>query len=265
MSGFLRVEREGPVATVVLDHERRRNALSKHMWSQFGPLLTDLADDASVKVVVLRGAGEHFSAGADITDLHDILNDPQAGSDAGGHATAGEDAVARFPKPTVAAIDGYCVGGGWQIAAACDIRIATDRAQLGITPAKIGIIYPLSGINRLVKLVGPAVAKYLLFSGDLVPAPEAKHLGLVTHVVPHSRFLSETEGLSRRLASRSQLSIHAMKQIVDGISAGDQEIPELHARWERETAVSGESEIGIQAFLEKQPPRFSWLSGTPWT
>ncbi|MFJ5695589.1 enoyl-CoA hydratase/isomerase family protein [Arthrobacter sp. NPDC093125] len=256
--GSLQVEYDGPVATIVLDNARRRNAMTKDMWQQFEPLLDRLAADASVKVVVVRGAGENFSAGADISDLKDILHDPGTGRHDGGHVTAGENALASFHKPTIAAIDGYCIGGGWQIAGACDIRIASDRSTFGITPAKVGIVYPLSGIERLVRLAGPATAKYLLFSGDFIPAAEAMALGLLARVVPQTSFWTEVTEFAGRMASRSQLSIQAMKDIVDVISAGGYRLGETNAEWQREMALSGEPEIGIEAFLAKQTPEFKW-------
>jgi enoyl-CoA hydratase/carnithine racemase len=148
--GSLRVHQEGPVATIVLDNQRRRNAMTKVMWQQFDPVLAMLEADESVKVVLVRGAGDQFSAGADISELMGILHDANTGQHSGGHVSAGEDALAKFPKPTIAAIDGYCIGGAWQIAAACDIRIATHRATFGITPSRLGIVYPLSGIQRRI-------------------------------------------------------------------------------------------------------------------
>jgi enoyl-CoA hydratase/carnithine racemase len=258
VTGTLRVEYNGPVATIVLDNPRRRNAMTKEMWQQFQPLLDLLAADQSVKVVVVRGAAENFSAGADISDLKDILHDPGTGRHDGGHVTAGENALASFHKPTIAAIDGYCIGGGWQIAGACDIRIASDRSTFGITPSKVGIIYPLSGIERLVRLAGPATAKYLLFSGDFISATEAISLGLLARVVPQSDFWAEITAFAERLASRSQLSIQAMKDIIDVIAEDGDGLGETNAAWQREMALSGEPEIGVEAFLTKQTPQFKW-------
>jgi len=258
VTGTLRLEYDGPVATIVLDNQRRRNAMTKDMWQQFQPMLGGLADDQSVKVVVVRGAAANFSAGADISDLKDILHDPGTGQYDGGHVTAAENALASFPKPTIAAIDGYCIGGGWQIAGACDIRVASDRSTFGITPAKVGIIYPLSGIQRLVRLAGPATAKYLLFSGDFISATEALSLGLLGRVVPQSAFWTEVSEFAERLASRSQLSIQAMKNIVDIIVDGGTGLGETSATWQREMALSGEPAIGIEAFLAKKSPEFKW-------
>ncbi|MDQ0242396.1 enoyl-CoA hydratase/isomerase family protein [Arthrobacter bambusae] len=255
----LRVEQSGAVATIVIDNPRRRNALNKDMWQQFAPLLDGLAADPGVKVVVVRGAGGNFSAGADIGDLKAILNDPDSGAHDGGHVTAGENALANFPKPTIAAIEGYCIGGAWQIAGACDIRIATQTATFGITPAKVGIVYPLSGIERLVQIAGPATAKYLLLTGDFITATEAHDLGLLSKVVPENGFRDEIQDFADRLATRSQLSTQAMKQIIDAITATDPALPAISGYWQHQMAASGEPETGIRAFLAKETPVFSWI------
>lgn len=261
-TGTLRIERRGPVATIVIDHERRRNALTRRMWQQFEPILAELAEDPAVRAVVVRGAGDDFSAGADISDLRAILHDPETGRHDGGHVSAGENALARFHKPTIAAIDGYCLGGGWQIAGACDIRIATERATFGITPAKIGIVYPLSGIERLVRIAGPAVAKHLLFSGDFIDAAEAKAFGLITRIDPVDGFRDGVQEFAEHLASRSQLSIQAMKEIVDTIAAGGDGFAGANEHWQELMATTGDAEEGIGAFLAKRRPAFRWNGGS---
>jgi len=263
VTAALRVEQSGPVATIVIDNARRRNALNQHMWRQFAPLLERLAKDTSVKVVVVRGAGGTFSAGADISDLLAILHDPESGAHDGGHVTAGENALANFPKPTIAAIDGYCIGGAWQIAGACDIRIAAETATFGITPAKVGIVYPLSGIERLVRLAGPATAKYLLLTGDFITAREAHDLGLLARVLPEDGFWDEIQVFADRLANRSQLSTQAMKQIVDAIAVNDPAVPAISDYWQDQMAASGEPETGIRAFLAKATPVFNWPEPRP--
>lgn len=256
---MLRIEQSGPVATLIMDNPRMRNAITQEMWQQFEDLLAQLDDDDSVKVVVVRGAGEHFSAGADIASVERILHDPATGQSDGGDITVAENALARFRKPTIAAVDGYCVGGGWQIAGACDIRLASGRATYGITPAKIGIVYPLSGIKRLVQLTGPATAKYLLFSGDFVNAQEALQLGLATKVLATDTFWDEVNAFALHLSARSQFSTHGHKALVNAISAGSTEVDELSAYWQGQMAISADAAIGVAAFLAKETPRFTWL------
>lgn len=263
------------VATIVIETAGKRNAVSARMWAQFAPLLDGLANDPAVKVLVVRGAGSDFSAGADIADLDAILGDAVSDADGadgsrpdggradgltdGGVMTEAENALAAFPKPTIAAIDGYCVGGGWELAGACDIRICSDRSTFGITPSRLGIVYPRSGLERVVAIVGPAVAKHLLFTGELVTAEVALGWGLVTKMLPAYAFWDAAYEFAEALAGRSQYSIRAMKEIVDAIAAGRGDVGAIVDRWL--TTASDDRAIGVKAFRTKRPPRFTWDSG----
>ena len=159
------------VATVVIHHPAKRNAMTAAMWAALPPLLDALASDTGVRALVLTGEGGTFCAGADISTLQGSPEEAQS------LAVRAEEALAAFPKPTLAAIRGHCVGGGSQLAAACDLRFAMEGALFGVTPAKLGIVYPASSTRRLVSLVGPAAAKYLLFSGELIDAERALRPG----------------------------------------------------------------------------------------
>lgn len=260
-AGRLRIEKSGPVAMLIMDNPAMRNAITQDMWQQFEDLLAQLDADDAIKVVVVRGAGEHFSAGADIASVQKILHDPATGQSSGGDITVAENALAHFRKPTIAAIDGYCVGGGWQIAGACDIRLASSRATYGITPAKIGIVYPLSGIKRLVELAGPATAKYLLFSGDFVNAQEAQRLGLATQVLDGDDYWEQVHAFALHLAQRSQFSAQGHKALINALSAGAGEaaVAQLSDYWQGQMAVSEDAAIGVAAFLAKETPHFTWL------
>lgn len=272
-AGSVRVEAtdsaSAGVATILIENPGKRNAISSGMWAQFAPLLEGLARDPAVTVLVVRGAGSDFSAGADIADLDAILGDGAAGGRRadgltdGGVMTEAENALAAFPKPTIAAIDGYCVGGGWELAGACDLRICSDRSTFGITPSRLGIVYPRSGLERVVAIAGPAIAKHLLFSGELVTAEVALRWGLVTKVLPTDGFWEEANAFARLLASRSPYSIRAMKEIVDAIAAGRQDVGAIVDRWQ--ATASGDRAIGVEAFLGKRPPEFTWGAdtGTP--
>jgi enoyl-CoA hydratase/carnithine racemase len=260
--GTLRLETDGPIATLTIQSAGKRNALSARMWAQFAPMLAELASDPTNTVLVVRGAGSDFSAGADIADLDAILT----GDPDGGVMTEAENALASFPKPTIAAIDGYCVGGGWEIAGACDLRVCSDRSTFGITPSRLGIIYPSSGLQRIVSIAGPAVAKHFLFTGELVDAPTAFAWGLVTKVFPEEGFWDAVDDFTGLLARRSQYSIRAMKEIVDAFAAhsvggGESadaaaDVDDVVARWL--ATPSGDRAIGVEAFLTKVPPTFTW-------
>lgn len=261
MTGLLRLERQGPVAILVIDNPTMRNALTATMWQQFAHILDEVEKNPGAKVLVVRGEGEHFSAGADISSVQEILLDPSTGRHDGGDVTLAEQALARFSKPSIAAIDGYCVGGGWQIAGACDIRVACETASFGITPAKIGIVYPLSGIQKTVQLLGPSVAKYLLFTGDMVSATQARDWGLVSNLLPREDFWVEVQRFAEHLAGRSQFSVQAQKDLIDCIAQGGsaRELAAKNAHWQREMSISEDPRIGVEAFLAKKTPKFTWV------
>lgn len=259
-SGTLHLTTDGPIATLTIDSPGKRNALSASMWAQFEPLLAELAADPTNTVLMVRGAGNDFSAGADISDLDAILT----GQSDGGVMTEAENALAAFPKPTIAVIDGYCVGGGWEVAGACDVRICSDRSTFGITPSRLGIVYPRSGLERIVSIAGPAVAKHLLFTGELIDATQTLEWGLVTKVLPSMGFWDAAGKFVQLLADRSQYSIRAMKEIVDALASHganrESDVDEAVARWL--ATPSDDRAIGVDAFLSKQPPAFTWGRAT---
>ncbi|MFJ3822294.1 enoyl-CoA hydratase/isomerase family protein [Streptomyces nodosus] len=233
------------VATVVIHHPARRNAMTAGMWKALPPLLDELAADPAVRVLVLTGEGRTFCAGADITTLQGSSEAAQS------LAVLAEEALAAFPKPTLAAIRGHCVGGGTQLAAACDLRFAQEDALFGVTPAKLGIVYAASSTRRLVTLVGPAAAKYLLFSGELIDAARALRTGLLDEVLPVGELDRRVAEFTRVLSSRSQLTQAAAKEFANGRTDRD-------AYWAGQARGSGDTAEGVAAFLERREPRFTW-------
>ncbi|MFS0695375.1 enoyl-CoA hydratase/isomerase family protein [Streptomyces nitrosporeus] len=243
----------GGVATVVISNPAKRNAMTADMWRALPGLLEALAADPDVRVLVLTGAGDTFCAGADITSLQDSPAGPQA------LAVEAEEALAAFPKPALAMVRGYCVGGGSQLAAACDLRFADEGASFGITPAKLGIVYPSSSTRRLVRLVGPATAKFLLFSGELIGAERALRTGLVDEVLPAGGLEERVGEFARVLVSRSQLTQAAAKEFADGRTDRD-------AYWSAEARGSGDTAEGVAAFVGRRAPRFTYaVSARPLT
>ncbi|MGA5406626.1 enoyl-CoA hydratase/isomerase family protein [Streptomyces lavendulocolor] len=233
------------VATVVISNPAKRNAMTAAMWRALPGLLAPLAADPAVRVLVLTGAGATFCAGADISSLSEPGDEQQS------LAVRAEEALAAFPKPTLAAVRGYCVGGGSQLAAACDLRFAEEGALFGITPAKLGIVYPSSSTRRLVSLVGPSAAKYLLFSAELVGADRALRTGLVDEVLPTGELGKRVTEFARTLVSRSQLTQAAAKEFAAGRTDRD-------AYWAEQARGSGDTAEGIAAFLERRAPRFTY-------
>jgi enoyl-CoA hydratase/carnithine racemase len=255
----LRSEVAKGVGTITIDRPDKRNAMTAQMWRDLPGLLDGLAADPSVRVVVLTGAGGNFCAGADISELADI--NPHAVSE-GNLSTAAEEALAAFPKPTIAAIEGFCVGGGCQLAAACDLRFAADGARFGITPAKLGIVYPASATTRIVRLVGPAAAKYLLFSADLIGTDHALRIGFLDEVTAPGALHGRVAEFAATLASRSLLTQQATKDMVDTIAAG-RPVEDRAGIWVAEAVAGGDVAEGVAAFLERRPPSFSWTGRGP--
>ncbi|MFD1658251.1 enoyl-CoA hydratase/isomerase family protein [Streptomyces caeni] len=233
------------VATVVIHHPARRNAMTAGMWRALPPLLADLAAEPAVRALVLTGEGGTFCAGADISTLRKSPDTAQA------LAVEAEEALAAFPKPTLAAIRGHCVGGGSQLAAACDLRFAEEGALFGVTPAKLGIVYPASATRRLVALAGPGTTKYLLFSGELIDAERALRTGLVDEVLPEGELGKRVADFTRVLVARSQLTQAAAKEFTNGRTDRD-------AYWAEQARGSGDTAEGVAAFLERRTPRFTW-------
>jgi enoyl-CoA hydratase/carnithine racemase len=246
---------EDGVATVTFDRPTKRNALTRAMWAALPDVLGELAADPRVRVLLVTGAGDTFCAGADIAELVGVYADP-ARADAYHLLTVtAEQALADFPRPTIAVVRGSCVGGGCQLAVACDLRLAEPGARLGITPAKLGVVYPAVPTARLARLVGPARAKYLLYTADLVTAERAEVWGLVDEVVPVDRLADRAAELAQTIASRSGLTLGAVKDVVTAVAAGGD--PQVAAEpWERRSRTAPDAREGLTAFVERRPPRF---------
>jgi enoyl-CoA hydratase/carnithine racemase len=245
------------IATVTVSNPAKRNAMTAAMWSAFPALLDELAADSAVRVVILRGAGDTFCAGADLDGLSELL------SGAGLRApAAAEEALAAFCKPTIAAIAGYCLGGGAQLAVACDLRFAADDARFGISPAKLGVVYQARALGRLTELVGKAATKRLIYSAEPIDAPGALRIGLVDELTPAAGLLDKVRGFATELAARSQLTLQATKSLI--ASLGTESSSSLERAWQEAALRSGEAAEGMSAFAERRAPRFPWTgAGCP--
>lgn len=251
------VRHDGGVTTVELTRPDKHNAISYAMWLAFARLMPVLAEEPDVEVVVLRGSdGGPFSAGADIAEFQTLRSDPAGAQRYGEAVEAGEQAIIAFPKPTVAAIQGFAIGGGTQLAVACDLRVCGEGSRFGVTPAKLGIVYALPSTARLVETVGPAWARWILLTGELVDSATALRIGLVHEVVPDGDVPARAAAIARTVASRAEVSLLGGKAMVARVVAGRlDEDDAVRAIYEASWS-SAEYAEGVAAFLEKRPPDF---------
>lgn len=251
----LRLEREGAIAHLLIDRAAKRNAFTQAMWEQFPALLAEAMADDAIKVILLRSAEPGiFCAGADIAEFGQGALDPDWRAKNQAAISRAQIELARAEKPVIAVIDGDCVGGGCGLSIACDLRVASQRARFGITPAKLGLVYSLHDTKLLVDLVGPAQAKRILFTAQLLPAEEAQRIGLI-ELLEDDPLAAATE-LAVTVASASSHSVRNTKKIVrrilDGQADDDAETKALFA-----AAFTGDDfKEGVAAFLEKRKAVF---------
>jgi enoyl-CoA hydratase/carnithine racemase len=249
---------EGTVATIWLNRPAKRNAVTFTMWEMIPRLLEEVAANEEARVLVVRGAGDHFSGGADIAQLQTQLVDTTSSGGFREINGVAEDALARFALPTIAYITGFCVGSGCQIAVACDLRIADSSSRFGITPAKLGITYPSFAVERTVALMGASAAKHLLLSGELIDAQRALRVGLIDEVLEPELAVARLDELTATLASRSLMTQRAGKEMVADVVEFGAVREETAKRWEHEASTGPDVSEGVAAFLERRDPQFTW-------
>ena len=252
---------EPPFARIVLNRPERRNAISRAMWRALPAIKTAVEARADALVVLVEGAGGHFSAGADISEFDEVYKDATATRDYGDAIQSGLKALIEVDRPTIAILQGNAVGGGLGVALACDLRFSAADAFLAVTPAKLGLVYGHAETRRLVELVGPSRAKDLLFTGRRIETDEALAIGLIDRRVETA--LRETVlGYARGLADLSQASIRGAKRAVHAIAGGlAVETPAFRALTE-EAALGPDFAEGRAAFAEKRPARFAFRGPT---
>ncbi|HSC97323.1 MAG TPA: enoyl-CoA hydratase-related protein [Casimicrobiaceae bacterium] len=256
MDETILVARDGAVATVTLNRPAKLNALTKSMWGALGEKVTELSDDASLRCIIVRGAGERaFSPGNDIAEFaHERSNAAQAREyGAIMHRTA--HALAQCPVPLVAQIHGICVGGGLEIAALCDLRICGVSSRFGAPIKNLGLVMAYAEMAPLVRLVGPAVALEILLEGRIFDAVEAREKRLVTRIVPDDQVASEVAATAARIAEGAPLVARWHKKfaqrLANPVPISDAEADECFQCFDTE-----DFRIGYAAFLAKQKPEF---------
>jgi enoyl-CoA hydratase/carnithine racemase len=244
------------IVTVTLNKPAKRNAISFAMWRRLGAVFADLRERPDARVVILTGAGGHFSAGADISEFPEMRASAEGSheySEAGRIATA---AIRDLPLPTIAAAHGYCVGGGCGVALACDLRVGDATTQMGIPAAKRGIVYSVLDTENLLRAVGLSRAKLVLYSGRVFPMAACRAMGLLDEV-SEAGALEGARALARELAERAPLSQRGAKLTLEAIARGEvAERATAIVEAQRVAATSADYEEATRSFLEKRRPVF---------
>ena len=248
----------GGVGIITFNNPKKRNAVSLDMWEGLGHALTELRDDGDVRVIVLTGAGDKaFVSGADISQFEKNRHNAAASEEYSKRSTAQRALLADYPKPTIACIRGFCLGGGLQIAMLCDIRFAAEDSQFGIPAAKLGIAYGYDGLKHLVSLVGPSQARLLMYTGSRIGSAEALRIGLVDRVVANDELTSATSEIAHTIAGNAPLAVRAAKLTIAEVLKDESGRDMEAIKQAGITCMDSEDfHEGRCAFMEKRKPLF---------
>jgi enoyl-CoA hydratase len=247
------------VGVITFNNPEKRNAMSLDMWEGLGNALIELRDDADVRVVIMVGAGDKaFVSGADISQFEKTRHNAQASEEYSKRSAAQRALLADYPKPIIASIRGFCLGGGMQVAMLADIRIAAENSQFGIPAAKLGIAYGYDGLKNLVSLVGPSWARLLMYTGMRIDSAEGLRIGLVDRVVPDAELWNSTLDIARTISGNAPLAIQAAKITIAQVLK-DPEKRDMDAIKQASIACMDSEDFreGRRAFMEKRKPQFT--------
>jgi len=252
----VRTENKDGILIITIDRPKVLNALNAQTVAEIGEAFEAARDDASVKCVILTGGGEKaFVAGADINELAQMT--PITGKATAEKGQRVFRAIERFPKPVIAAVNGFALGGGCELALACHMRIASENAKLGLPEVTLGIIPGYGGTQRMARLLGKGKALELILTGDRIGAEEAERIGLVNKVVPADQLMATCEELARKIATRGPLAVSAaIEAVMSGSEMPFDEGQTLEATLFGLLASTEDMKEGMGAFLEKRTAEF---------
>jgi enoyl-CoA hydratase/carnithine racemase len=255
--GRLRVERDGPIGRMVLDNPARRNAIGGAMWRAIPGAMADFDADPAVRCVVIRGEGTvAFAAGADISEFEKNRSSEEGVRAYEQAVEAAHRAIEDSPKPVIALIHGFCIGGGLATALSCDLRYASPSSQFAIPAARLGLAYGVTGTSRLVATVGHAAAREIMFTARRYSAEEALAMGLVNRVLPEEQLDEYVRKVALDLAGNAPLTIAAAKAVIEAVIAPPGDVSAARERIAR--CMKSEDYVeGRRAFMEKRKPQFS--------
>jgi enoyl-CoA hydratase len=250
--------KDGSVGHMIFNNPERHNAVSLDMWDAADRILDDFEQDAEVRVVVLSGAGgKSFVSGADISKFEKERGSEEAVRHYNDRIKVVYSRIHQFPKPTIAMINGYCIGGGLNLAAACDLRFCSEKSKFAMPAARLALGYPYAAIKRLMDAVGPTAAKHLMFTAERIDAEEALRVGLVMKVLPEEVLEAHVSAYAGKIAANAPLTVKAMKLISNEVLKDPEERDlSICDRLVDDCFASEDYKEGRRAFMEKREPRF---------
>lgn len=250
------IERRGAIGTITLNRPARRNAIRYDGWRALATAVGELGADPAIRAVILRGAGEEaFSAGADITEFPTFRSDRESGARYHDAVAGALAAIGASPTPVIALIHGHCIGGGCELAVACDLRLADEAARFAIPAARRGIILGVEELRALRELVGLGAAKEIVLTGRTLDATEALGIGLINQIVPRAELWDAALALAERIAANIPLAVSATKDLLGRIARDEppDAIDAAHAVYAAQAYASEEYHEQVRAFIEKRP------------
>ena len=254
---MIKLEKQENIAILRIDRPEAMNSLNAQVLSELADGLDEIENDCGIKAVIITGEGKAFVAGADIAFMHGL--DEQSGYDFGRLGQQVFRRIETMEKPVIAAVNGFALGGGCELAMACDIRIASERAKFGQPEVGLGIIPGYSGTQRLPRLVGKGKAMELILTGNIITAETAGSIGLADQVVPQESLMAEALAMARKIASNGPVAIaYAKKAIQQGTELSDMDAAILlEADYFGKCFSTSDQKEGMAAFLEKRKPQFT--------
>ena len=247
---------EGPIATLSFNRPEVRNALNLETWRFIADAVGGLAARRETRLLIVRGSGGHFAAGADISEFDAVFATAEAARAYLDVMSAATEALETAPFAVLAAIDGLCIGAAVAVALACDLRFASPQARFAITPAKLGMVYSHADTARVVRVVGASAARDLLFTGRMIDAEHALHIGLIDRVASDVGLDVLVAEWAAVLVGQSPSSIATAKRMIRAIVDGDETAGRSGADWFVEATQGADFQEGLSAFRERRPPSF---------
>ncbi len=253
----IRIEQRGEIAILYFNRPDKLNAINRSVYEEFGAYLRSLErGDAAASVLILTGEGRAFVAGADIDDYLTMTLAQFSAFQRFGRSVMAQ--IEQLSRPIIAAVNGYALGGGFEIALSCDVIVAAENAKFGLPEAKLGLLPGGGGTQRLSRLVGPYIAKRMIFSGETVDAQRAYELNIVTEIAAKGEAVNVAVALAEKILANGQLAVRMAKRIIDeGLEASLPTALSLEMDATAHLFVTDDKREGIQAFVEKRPPRFA--------